>query len=304
MDFTLLEQLLEIANEKNITKAANNLFISQSALNRKLIHIEEELGTQLFLRSKNNWKLTEAGNIYMDTAKKIIQLKKEAYDRIQDLSNGTHGHLSVGFTAGRGVALFSRAFPAFRKAFPNVLLEPREGTVREQLQMVHSGELDIGFVTLTDADKTDDTFETIYKEELLLALPFNHPAATHAQREQDNLPTLDIQLLQKDSFVLMDKTSTMHTLLEQTFRELHFNPNILFETGNNRTILSMIQSGICCGVIAHYYAQSPSDGISFFRLANHPTWDFCTCYRKDWLPSAAARFYIELIRSLCAKNNR
>ena len=70
MDTRQIEYILKIAEENNITKAAEKLFLTQSALNQQLLKLERELGTPLFQRTKNKWCLTDAGRIYVEGAKK------------------------------------------------------------------------------------------------------------------------------------------------------------------------------------------------------------------------------------------
>ncbi|NYE08797.1 DNA-binding transcriptional LysR family regulator [Bacillus niacini] len=77
MDVLPLEYMIKIAEENNITKAAEKLFITQSALNQQLLKLEKELGTQLFVRSRSNWHLTQAGEVYIENAKKMIQIQKK-----------------------------------------------------------------------------------------------------------------------------------------------------------------------------------------------------------------------------------
>ena len=85
MDFRLLEYIVKIAEENNITKASEKLFISQSALNQQLLKLEQELGTRLFHRSRTNWHLTEAGKIYVEGARDALKIKHDTYPRIQDI---------------------------------------------------------------------------------------------------------------------------------------------------------------------------------------------------------------------------
>ena len=68
MDLRQIEYILKIAEENNITRAAQKLFISQSALNQQLLKLEKELGVQLFHRSRTNWRPTKAGEIYLEGA--------------------------------------------------------------------------------------------------------------------------------------------------------------------------------------------------------------------------------------------
>lgn len=82
MDLKQIEYILKIAEEQNITHAAEKLFITQSALNQQLLKLEKELGTPLFYRSRTDWHPTPAGEIYLNAAKDILLIKKNAYNPI------------------------------------------------------------------------------------------------------------------------------------------------------------------------------------------------------------------------------
>ena len=78
MDLHLIENIVAIADEKSITKAAEKRFITQSALNQQLQKLEEELGTPLFRRARSNWQPTEAGETYLQAARAMLLLRKDA----------------------------------------------------------------------------------------------------------------------------------------------------------------------------------------------------------------------------------
>ena len=302
MDTKQIEYILKIAEENNITKAAGKLFITQSALNQQLIKLEKELGTPLFHRSRTNWHLTEAGEIYVKNAKQMLQIKKDTYQMIHDLTEGRCGHLSVGFTAGRGITMFTSSYAVFHQLYPNIIIEPKEGIVRDLQKLICQGDLDIGFLTLTDKDRTDDIYETIYTEELFLAVPSGHPIVKSHPAKEGEYATLDIQELQYEPFVLMDKRSTMRTLVDQIFSNAGFEPQILFETGNNHTIISMIHASLCCGILTYYCVKDLPPGITCFRLPSRPTWDFTASYKKGRYLSEAARCFIDLMKSQWGKS--
>ena len=111
MDTKQIEYILKIAEENNITKAAEKLFITQSALNQQLLKLEKELGTPLFHRSRTNWRLTEAGEIYIEGAKAALQIKNTTYNRIYDVVSARKGHLTIGLTPGRGLRMFTVHLP-------------------------------------------------------------------------------------------------------------------------------------------------------------------------------------------------
>lgn len=106
MDLRQIQYIVAIAEENNITRAAEKLYITQSALNQQLLKLEKELGVQLFHRSRTDWHPTEAGEIYLKAAREMLLLKKDTYHRIHDLAKIQQGELSVGFTPGRGSPCF------------------------------------------------------------------------------------------------------------------------------------------------------------------------------------------------------
>ena len=108
---------------------------------------------------------------------------------------------------------------------------------------------------------------------------------------------MDIRTVQHEPFVVMDKRSTMSTMVDQIFLDAGFEPQILFETGNNNTVLSMLQANLCCGILAYYYVKNIPQGITCFHLPNHPTWQFAACYQKGRYLSSAARGFIDLMKS-------
>ena len=127
MDVKHLEYIIEIAEQKNMTKSAENLFVSQSSLSQYLSKIEAELETPLFNRTKNEMTLTPAGNLYVESAKTVVQIKKKLYHNIKNLS-GT-GRISIGVTSQWGINMITNIISEYKKAFPNVILEIIEDSV-------------------------------------------------------------------------------------------------------------------------------------------------------------------------------
>ena len=164
MDTKQIEYILKIAEENNITKAAEKLFITQSALNQQLLKLEKELGTPLFHRSRTNWRLTEAGEIYIEGAKAALQIKNTTYNRIYDVVSARKGHLTIGLTPGRGLRMFTSIYPELHRSFPNLDVRPIEMRVRAQQDAIAKGDIDVGLMTLTQKDQTSDTYYPLKQE--------------------------------------------------------------------------------------------------------------------------------------------
>ena len=130
MDTRQMEYIIQISEERSITKAAEKLFITQSALNQQLQKLEKELGLPLFVRTRSDWHLTPAGEIYVNTARQILNLKKDAYSQIQDLKESGNRRISLGLIPERGVNMFTAIYPEFHRKFPDIRIEPVECNVR------------------------------------------------------------------------------------------------------------------------------------------------------------------------------
>ncbi len=294
MDTKQIEYIIKISEENNITHAAEKLFITQSALNQQLLKLEKELGTPLFHRSRTNWRLTEAGEVYVQNAREILRIKKYTYDRIHDISETKKGLLSIGFTPGRGIHMFGAVYPDFHRKYPGINVEPVEQNVKVLQEMISSGQLDIAFLTLSKSDRINNEYIPLLNEEIFLVLPQGHPLSELAVPNGDSFPVLDPVLLREEPFVLMNKGSTMRKLTDRIFESAGFTPHILFETKSHTTILTVVRSRICCSLVPYHYIKDGHEGLSCFSLPSHPTWEVAASYKKGGYLSHAAQYFIDL----------
>ena len=331
MDIHQMEYILMIAEENNITRAAERLFISQSALNQQLLKIERELGCQLFYRSRTNWRLTPAGEAYVEGVRRIREIKTDTYQKISDLSHTTETDLRIGLTPGRGIRMFTNIYPHFLRKHGRTHLMPIEMAVRRQQAAMTRGELDLGLVTVNESQKTEHSYITLKQEEMIVAVPSILPAAqeasastsapfpqvpfdiqftgpspdkaslTESAREVTarlaSLPVLDLYALREEPFAMMYKTSTNRELQEEVFKREGFEPHVLLETSSSSSILMLVESAMCCAVLPSYYVDFSLDNVSYFRLHGAPFWELCIMHRKNAYLSEAMRDYIELART-------
>lgn len=303
MDIRQIEYIVAIADEKGITRAADKLFITQSALSQQLQKLEKELDAKLFFRNKNEWIPTPVGNVYLKNAREILRIKQRTYAEIADLVESSHGYLSIGMTPGRGPDMFSQVYPRFHDLFPEITVEPRELSVKRQQEEIRKGTLDLGFMTLTDSQKNSDTYLDLFQEELFLGIPEDYPlsfvpASSHT--EPGSVPEVSLKAFQYEPFVLMYKESTVRILTDQLFSNNGFSPKVLFETASNQTVLSMIRAHLCLGIIPEHYVRQNPPGVRFLQLPDHPTWTVSACYRKDAYLTNAARVFIQLVKEYWA----
>lgn len=293
MDLKQLEYMIKIAEENNITKAAEKLFITQSALNQQLLKLEKELGTPLFVRSRTNWHLTQAGEIYMENAQKMVRIKKDTYNQINDLMEIKKGNIRIGLTPERGPEMFASIYPIFYKKYPKVKIEPVELTVKQQQHEISMGNLDIGFMTLQDFQKTKDTYIPIGSEEIILAVPKAHPLAHLGGKLGDILPEIRLDSFKNDTFAIIHKGSTLREIYDHLMADEDMNPPILLETRSCHNLYHLVAEGLCCSVIPMTYAE-PNSNVAYFSIKQKPVWGICASYKKGAYLSDSARELIQI----------
>ena len=217
------------------------------------------------------------------TARQILMLKKEAYNQIHDLTEYQKNTIRIGFTPGRGIDMFSQVYPHFHERFPQTRIEPNELSVREQQDLLLSGDLDLGFMTLMpEQERPGLSYQSIAEEELLLAIPSRLAnILSLPDFSSDSLPVCNLAILKEEPFVLIHKKSTARDLIDSLFQTAGFAPQILFETASNQTILSMIRSEICCGILPAYYVDLSLREVTYYRLPSHPFWNITAACRKS-----------------------
>lgn len=295
MDSRQLEYIIRISEERSITKAAERLYVTQSALNQQLQKIESELGMSLFIRTRSDWRLTPAGEVYVDMARSILRLEQNACSRIQDMHDADSRRITLGLIPERGVDMFTAIYPEFHRQFPNVQIEPSECNVRTIQQLITNGDLDLGLCTLISNQKDDNTYLHMANEEIYLAVPASHPLAALGSPTAENAPQISLSRFQDTPFILISHRSTMRRLVDSLFKAAGFEPQVLFSTVSNISKYRMVLAGVGCALLPHVYA-TPGPGVVYFTLKGHPSWEVTMCCRKDAYLSHAETAFLDLCR--------
>lgn len=296
MDTRLIEHILKIAEEKSITKAAEKLYLTQSALNQQLLHLEHELGTPLFKRSKTNWGPTQAGEIYLEGAREMLRVKQNTYSQISDLTHGYTGTIRVGMTPVRGPDMFIHVYPAFHEQYPNLVVVPYELNVFQMQKLVTAGDLDLGFMTLFESQRDDNEYQNLYEEEILIAVPEAWNLEGAVMEAGKRRPRLPLLALKDRPMILLRKQTTMRPVLDRLFRARQVVPQILFDTANPATILEMVRAGICCGIVAESTAQGFEQGIRYYSFEKPLRWNVAVSYPKGAFLNQAENLFIQQAR--------
>ena len=300
MDLHYLENIICIADEKSITKAAEKRFVTQSALNQQLQKLEEELNTPLFYRTRSNWQPTEAGTIYLEAARMMIQMRRDAYGRIADVAERNNRHLAIGLIPERGVEMFTSVYPEFHEAFPDVRIEPYECAVRDIQKGISDGTLDLGLATLRQDQMDENEYHSLAEEEIVLAVPAEHDLSEGGALSPRNAPEIGIERFSDVPFIRIYRKSTLFEITEQIFKRAGFSPKELFSTSSNISKYRIVEAGLGCALIPETYAQTTGK-VRYFRLPEHPLWQITICSCRNAYLGKPERVFIQLCRSYWKK---
>ena len=146
MEIRVLRYFLETAQEGNMTRAAERLFISQPTMSKQLKDLENELGAKLFIRSNYSIKLTEAGMLLRDRAEDIIALVDKTAAEFKSLEETDSGDIFVGALESESMSLFAEAVCSLQKNYPKIRCNIYSGNLADVCERLDKGLLDFAIV--------------------------------------------------------------------------------------------------------------------------------------------------------------
>jgi DNA-binding transcriptional LysR family regulator len=176
MELRHLRYFVAVGEDQHYGRASRRLGVAQPALSRQVQDLEKEIGFKLFDRMPRGVKLSAAGELFLEDARRILQDVGEATARAARVARGQSGTLRVGFAENiswHGVAPDS--FRRFREQQPDVDLQLQPAASLEQLEAIRSGRLDAGFVNFMPKTDADLDQVTVGRQQVELALPKGHP---------------------------------------------------------------------------------------------------------------------------------
>jgi transcriptional regulator len=299
MDLKQLEYVIAIDMERNISKAANKLFITQSALNQQLLKIENELGTKLFDRKHPFMVPTLAGQIYLNTARKMIEMKEDTYKIIKDIANEDIGEISLTYTPEQGANLFAHIYPYFHAKYPNIKFKITEARVKTMEQLILNREANIALSIYSKDIGIKDSIEFIdlNTEQILIGIPLSNPILKNINiSSTEKYPPISLNSLANENFVLMSTNTLIRDIIDLCFKDAAFTPNVLFVTSSTPTVLNMVNQQICLGFIPESYV-SQNQNIKFFSLSPKKYWTRCISYQKGGYLTKSEKYFIELCKA-------
>lgn len=297
MNINQLNYVITIADEKNISKASQKLFISQPSLSQSVQLLEKELGIKLFERKP--FSLTDAGQVFIEWAKNVISSEKEMKQKLSDIISKDILNLTVGVSPYRCSYLLPNVILKFKEEHPNCNLKLEEYPTDILKKLLEEDKIDL----LIDTPHPDDfsyTSISVLKESILLGLPKEWDIEC---TKTDNYPEVDLSKLRDKPFIMLTQKQLIGKIGRSLCIQNGFSPKILLECHNIESLYSFIQKGIGASFIPELFANFVKDDnkINCYKIKNSlPERDLAIIYSKNkYLPKAAISFIDIFKNEIC-----
>ena len=232
-----LRYFIAVAEELHFGRAAQRLHLAQPPLSQQIRKLENMLGHALFHRTSRAVRLTSAGEVLLERARRTLTTIEEDVEEVRSVGRGEQGVLRVGFIGSGMLTSLPDVFRKYRRAFPRVQLTLHESFTSQVVHGLERGTLDVGF--LRDGGPIDGlTVEPLFSERFIAVLPAGHPLARSA--------VITPSALRDEPFVFYS-TGAGHLAYEKPmsiFAGSGFRPRVVQEASHWLTILRLIGAGL------------------------------------------------------------
>ncbi len=266
MDIQKLKAFVAVVEERNISKAAVRLNMQQPPLTRLIKQLEQQLDVQLLIRLARGVELTEAGWVLYEEALSILAHTQIISQRVKNIAQGLEGQINIGFTNSVSLHAFLPALlRRFREAYPKVSIHLEEEGSQALSDAICNQKLDLAF--LRRPASADSGLKSLHllDEDLIVALPSNHPLAIGPE-------ALHLNMLEGYDFVLYRRLAgqdLFDNIMSICYRA-GFSPHIVQETPRLTSSLNLIAAGIGLSIVPASIRDFWSTQIVYKSIVSDP----------------------------------
>jgi Transcriptional regulator len=302
MNFLNLFYFTVVAEELNISRAAERLYISQQALSNHILKLEKSLDIKLFERTPN-FSLTYAGTRLLRSANQILDIRRQITNEIDDINNHKRGELRLGISHTRGRVVLPKILPEYCNLHPLIDISVVEGNSEQLEDWLCHGKIDflIGFapIILDDVETVE-----IERERLLLVVPRKIMKSlfpdSYERIAEEYKRGVDVSSFKNCPYLMVSTGNRTRTIFDNYMRNKSITMNIILEMENNETLLSLAYRGMGITVYPELFVKNlssfatSSDAPVYFFPLNDPSTigSLVVAYRKDRYLADSAKDFI------------
>jgi DNA-binding transcriptional LysR family regulator len=271
-----LEYFAAVARHRHFTRAAEELYVTQSALSQQVRRLEAELGLELLARGSRGVELTAAGADLLRHAESVIGTVAEARAEMDQHAGAERGLVRVAAVAADAPGL-ADALVGFHRAHPGIRVALRHGSSREVGDLVATGAAEIAVAATAD-DPGDRTL--LSDEPLRVALPVGDPLAAAGE--------LSLRDLRERPFILAERGSALREVVVAACEAAGFGPVPPFDVSDPRTVRVLVAAGLGVAVVPGTWIEGEEPEVAAAALADPaPRHRVALTAAADLAPAAA-----------------
>ena len=291
MNINQLKYFISVAEYRSFTKAANQYYISQTAITQQIHTLEESMGVTLIDRTRRPIALTPAGNVFLTEAKAILERMNAAVGRVRDASTGLVGTLRVGYTKGYERSNLSNLLRAFHVDYPNILIT----CCRCDTDMLAAGLLNGDYDIIFTWDSTNIMMEGNIEHCLIERVPL--VVALYAGHPLSGRHMLNRTELKGEPLLYMSPSGKAESFGDSHFMELYrlagYQPEIRFRSSDAESILMMVAAEEGISILPSYVTSKlkDADNLVFVPLVGESEYEeIIAVWKEDNQDQALRRF--------------
>jgi DNA-binding transcriptional LysR family regulator len=259
MELRHLRYFRAAAEELNFRRAAVRLRIAQPALSVQMRQLEIEIKAKLFARAGRGIKLTDAGKVFLEQARKILTDVNRGVSLAQHAANGDIGNIVVGHNGPAELLAFPKIVPPFRDKWPDIRLSFENFRTPQQIERLRRGELDVGFVWLPIPPDEFDVIE-LMSVPVGVVLPQEHRLAGRK--------VISVADLSGEPLILFSRgrdPDSFHQV-EELFVKAGAHMNVTYEFDLMLSVINFVAMGIGISLLPDYHERIGVPGVVFRPL--------------------------------------
>ena len=298
MELSQLRYLVALAEERHFTRAAARAHIAQPALSQQIRRLEDEVGLALVERTTRRVAITEAGELLVARARRVLAELDAAHTELQALRGVEAGHVTVGALHTMGPVDLSLVLAIFHKRHPGVELTVREQSSEELAEMLRVDELDLALLSVTERIESHGLgLHQIVLEELVLILPPDHRLARRRRVRMSELAN--------EQFISFREGARLRELLVSAGRQAGFEPQVMLESNESQRIRRLVARGMGVAILPKSDSVSDRERVAVAALTDPSlSRDITLAWRAERRHSPAAAEFLELVRTTFADVGR
>jgi LysR family transcriptional activator of glutamate synthase operon len=291
MELRQLRYLVALAEERNFTRAAEREHIAQPALSQQVRRLEQETGLALVERTTRRVALTEAGELLLVRARRILAELDAAQADLQALSGVQTGHVLIGTIHTMGPIDLSLALGAFHQRHPGVELTVLEQSSEELAELLRVDELDLAFLSVTERVESHGIgLHQLVSEELVAIVPRDHRLGARRRVRMAELAD--------QRFITYREGARLRELLTSAGRAAGFEPQVALESNESQLIRRLVARGLGVAILPRSDATGPGAEVSVATLVEPALRrDITLAWREGRRHTPAAAEFLELCRT-------